>query len=93
MRRPPLTLANELAACFSHTAPEIEKELVRIMEGGGAGAKSPAKVKQAGGGRELEGEEQPEVKESMWRAFRRLVNQWVGEGEQGVMIEKKKTGP
>ena len=85
VRKPVLVLERELQSCFSDSIPVIEAELLRILAGGSSrlAAKLPAQESKAG---PEAGEEQAEVKDSMWSAFRRLVRQVVGGG--GVMVDK-----
>lgn len=80
VRRAPLSLRVELEACFRDSAPTIVKELQRRLDGGGDEVvKERAKWEREIVGKVVgeEGEEKA-VKESMWRAFRRVVRELLG---------------
>lgn len=81
-----LTLENEIQSAVRQCAPAIITELERRLAGGpSVSTHSTTKAIE----REIKGktaeEEDKAVKESMWRAFKRLVRQVVGQERAGEM--------
>lgn len=90
VRRRLVTLENELEKCFRDGKADILTELRRRLTDGNLRLKVQA---QGADGRKekkpFDGEEEEKVDESMWKGFRRLVKQVLG-NEEGVMVESKK---
>ncbi|TKA51588.1 hypothetical protein B0A53_05269 [Rhodotorula sp. CCFEE 5036] len=79
VRRPLLTVANELREAFSSCAPTIAAELQRRLDHGmgtqtrhGLVVNDPGDVRSVTAD-DMGGEQEADKKDTMWRAFRRLV--------------------
>lgn len=81
VRRSPLSLKGEMESCFSDCQQAIANELQRRLDGGGKAVRLPERSRRD---REIVGRtvgeegEQKAVHETMWRAFKRLVIEVLG---------------
>ncbi|KAM0749264.1 hypothetical protein T439DRAFT_326993 [Meredithblackwellia eburnea MCA 4105] len=89
VRRSLFKVEKELESCFKDSGSVIADDLKRIMDGGYSATTSVGRGK---GGEERIvqidgfGEERGAVKETMWRAFRRLITQVLGKDDR-LMVE------
>lgn len=95
VRRPLLTVANELREAFSSCAPTIAAELQRRLDHGmgtqtrhGLVVNDPGDVRSVTAD-DMGGEQEADKKDTMWRAFRRLVVEVFTKGpDEPVPIRK-----
>lgn len=89
VRRPLHSLEAELARTYRLAQPYIVSELKRRLEGTD-GDRLPVRDN---GERRIEGhvaeQEEKEVKETMWRAFRRLVVEVLGKGPDPAPVQRR----